>query len=535
MMKKKMGLLWLGFLFVWPIPHIHAVYNLEYLQRQFVEHRFGMFICYNIMSYGAKWGQAGYDISRFNPQKLDCSQWAEAAVSAGMRFGLLTTKHHEGFCLWDSAYTEYDVAGTPYKKDIVQQYVDAFRAKGLRIGLYYSIWDSTHNITKGTIGPKEIAFIKGQIRELLTHYGEVDYFVVDGWFWKMGHHQVPYTEIREFIRELQPNCLITDHTHLQAVYHLDIPYFEGPFGAFPPEDNTMPSALGHCSMKGNGWFWSPKTPDGLHADENAQSIATKLKTLESRYCNFLLNCMPNRDGLLDPLYIDLLAEIGTLWKPDPLRPPLPPQEPHPVYTVPIKKVTASSGIPEALIDACQHGTKYVHWISEKNMPQTITLDLGAVYEGVDALTIVPNHRCKPRPESALTEGNITKLKLFAGTDKAALTLVAEKDYKADARPRHISYQKLPTRYLRIEILATHGPNAFIAELAVGGTKQKPRKHSKDAIPTQANEFVWVYKPTGDCFFGPDTPHLKEGQWYISSVEWPNRGVSVDRLTWEKVP
>jgi hypothetical protein len=77
----------------------------ESLQRAFIEQRFGMFICYNIMSYGTTWGEKGYDISTFNPQSPDCSQWAEAAASAGMKFGLLTTKHHEGFCLWDSRFT----------------------------------------------------------------------------------------------------------------------------------------------------------------------------------------------------------------------------------------------------------------------------------------------------------------------------------------------------------------------------------------------------------------------------------------------
>ncbi len=156
------------------LGNTRAMPQLEDLQRAFVERRFGMFICFNIMSYGAKWGEAGYDISGFNPQNLDCHQWARAAVSAGMTFGLLTTKHHEGFCLWDSAYTDYDIAGTPYKKDIVRQYVDAFRAKGLGIGLYFSIADNTHEITKGNIGPKEMAHIKGQIRELLTDYGEVE-------------------------------------------------------------------------------------------------------------------------------------------------------------------------------------------------------------------------------------------------------------------------------------------------------------------------------------------------------------------------
>ena len=235
------------------------------------------------------------------PQKFDCNQWAAAAKSAGMKFGLLTTKHHEGFCLWDSKYTDYDVASTPYKKDIVRQYVDAFRKNDLKVGLYYSIWDSSNSVDKDSITADKMDFIKGQITELLSNYGKIDYFVIDGWFWRIGHRQVPYNEIRQLIRDLQPNCLITDHTHLQAPYHVDIPYFEGPFGAFPTENNTMASALGHCSVKGNGWFWSSETPHGLRKDESVETIVEKLKSLESRYCTFMLNCMPNRDGLLDTL------------------------------------------------------------------------------------------------------------------------------------------------------------------------------------------------------------------------------------------
>ena len=100
-----------------------------------------------------------------------------------MKFGLLSHKHHEGFCLWDSKFTNYDVASTPYKKDIVQQYVDAFRKKGFKIGLYYSIGDNTHDIMKGVpVDEPKMDFIRGQIRELLTNYGKVDYFVNDSWF-----------------------------------------------------------------------------------------------------------------------------------------------------------------------------------------------------------------------------------------------------------------------------------------------------------------------------------------------------------------
>jgi alpha-L-fucosidase len=308
----------------------------------------------------------------------------------------------------------------------------------------------------------------------------VDYLVLDGWFWRMGHHEVPFTEIREHIRDLQPECLLTDHTHLQAIYHVDIPYFEGPFGAFPPEGNTMPSSLGHCSVKGNGWFWSPETPTGLKQGESAESIVAKLDTLENRYCNFMLNCMPNRDGLLDPLYMDLLAEIGRQWKPDTGRPTLPVQEKSPVYAVPAENATATSGNAADLIDAKQVGSTHFHWSSDSSMPQQIVLDLGAVYDGIDALMIVPNHRCKPTPESALKEGNITKLQVSMSADNIAYELVAAKTYPADAKPRNIRFDATTTRYVKIDILEAYGSSAVVAEIAVGGS---------DAIPTRATTTV----------------------------------------------
>lgn len=446
----------------------------EQRMRDFTELRFGMFICYNIMSYGASWGEANYDISVFDPGQLDCGQWADAAVSAGMKFGLLTTKHHEGFCLWDSEYTEYDVASTSYGNDIVREYVDAFRERGLKIGLYYSIGDNTHGVERDKpVGEKEMEFIKGQIRELLSNYGKVDYFVVDSWYWSVGHHSVPYHEIREMIRELQPECLLTDHTHLQAPFHVDIPYFEGPFGAFPEEDNIMASALGHCSVRGNGWFWSPATPDGLFPGESARSIVDKLESLESRYCNFMLNCMPNREGLLDTLYIDLLAEIGELWEPDAARPPLPPQPRYPVYSIPIEDTEASSGDPFHLIDACQIGTIHRHWHSDPVFPQEIMLDLGRIYDGINVMTIVPNHRCKPAPESALAEGNVTKCRLYAGKDPQELQVVFEGEWPPDALYRTLTFDPAPARYFKLEILEANGPVAIIAELDIGGSERMP--------------------------------------------------------------
>ena len=445
------------------------------LLSDFVDMRHGMFICFNIMSYGAKWGEANYPIASFNPTQLDCEQWAKAAVSAHMTFGLLTTKHHEGFALWDSKQHDYDVANTPYKKDIVRQYVDAFRKHKLKIGLYYSIADMTKEIEKGKITPEKIDFVKQEITELLSNYGKIDYFVVDGWFWQMGHREVPFVEIRDLIRSLQPECLITDHTHLQAPYHLDVPYFEGPFGAFPPENNTMASALGHCPAKGNGWFWSADTPTGMR--DSAESVVDLLRKCEARYCNFMLNCMPNRDGLLDDNYIDLLGKIGTLWQADATRAPLPPQQRNILYEASIEKAEASSGDAANLIAARQYSTEYTTWTSDEKRSQSITLDLGKVYQNINILNFVQAHRCKPAPECALAEGNVTHCKLFVSEDGKSYKEVAEQRAEADAKMRSLIFDEVPVRYLRLDILDFNGSNAIINEVQAGNFQhaliQKP--------------------------------------------------------------
>lgn len=449
--------------------------RVEQLQRDLVDLRYGMFICYNIMSYGAGWGQANYPIDSFNPQQLDCNQWAEAAASAGMKFGLLTTKHHEGFCLWDSEYTEYDVAATPYKKDIVQQYVDAFRKEGLRVGLYYSIWDSTHGVEKGQITPEKIEFAKGQITELLTNYGEIDYFVIDGWWWRMGHNEVPYDEIRNLIRELQPNCLITDHTHLQSVYHLDIPYFEGPYGAYPSEDNAMPSALGECVFPGNGWFWSEKTAATPVNEGRINQVVKKLTECEQRYCLFMLNCMPNRDGLLDSNALELLTEVGKRWQADETRKPLPSQGAQLIFPVAAESATATSGDASLAIDLKQYGAKWKHWVADEGYPQSITLDLGANYSDLEMLVVLPNCISKPGPERSLTEGNVTAYELSLSSDNETYTKVAEGRWEADAKIKKVFFPKTTARYLQFTILDANGKEAIIAQIEAGAFANSPKK------------------------------------------------------------
>ena len=146
----------------------------------------------------------------------------------------------------------------------------------------------------------------------------------DGWSWKMGHKAMPYQEIRELVKSLQPNCLLLDHTHLMSPWDVDVAAIEEPKGAFVPADNTFPATQGQKinASGGNDWFWSPSL-GGLMTVDNI--VNGHLKMLEPRWTNFLLNCPPNRDGLMDAAIVTRLAEVGATWSPNASRAPLPAQ------------------------------------------------------------------------------------------------------------------------------------------------------------------------------------------------------------------
>lgn len=315
----------------------------EELQRDFTDFRFGMFIHFGIRTFtGSPWATPNQDPAEFNPTDLNCNQWAEAVASANMKFAILTTKHHDGFCLWNSSYTTNSVASSPWKDgegDVVREYVDAFRAHDLYPCLYYSIWDNTAGIGNGQITPAEMEVIKSEITELLSNYGEIKMLFIDGWSWKMGHVEVPYNDIRALVKSLQPGCLLVDNTHLQCLYDNDMIHYEA--GAVCPPDNTLPalqSALIYFNS-GNSWFWDSRIPtaDLMSVDE---IVNDNLDYLEPKWCTFILNCPPNDKGLLDSNIVERLKEVGEVWNPDTLRPSLPAQDP--IIEYPVIPVSASA-------------------------------------------------------------------------------------------------------------------------------------------------------------------------------------------------
>jgi alpha-L-fucosidase len=483
MKYKKNQLLFLVFIFivVFPCKLVNAqTKSLQQLQSEFVNMRFGMFIHFNINTYYPGWGNGRVDPKLFNPTALDCRQWAKAARAAGIKFALLTTKHHDGFALWPSKQTPPNGEG-PYtilqssvpNRDVVREYVDAFRAEGILPGLYFSIWD----VASGIGGPynksdsidwvKVKPYVLGQITELLGgKYGEVPIFVMDGYMWKMGHKQAPYQEIRSLIKSLQPNCLIIDHNG-GIPWDVDIVYFEEPLHIVAPDGNVFAATQGQTIS--NDWFWDASSTDSAKL-KSLNDIVNHLNRLEPLYTNFIINCPPNRSGLFDPAIVDRLAQVGKAWKPNLSRAPLPKQAPIVEYPITPISATATSGNPLLAIDGLNDGAQgpryQTLWVSDSIMPQAITLDFGSIYSNVDMLMYLP------RREPGNTKGNITSYRILVSKDGNKYTTVSNGKWAPDQTIKRALFAPQKVRYIRLEAVEAIGGVAVIGELTVGSNKNK---------------------------------------------------------------
>ena len=234
---------------------------------------------------------------------------------------MLTVKHTEGYPLWDSGVTTHDVtAFTHYKGgrgDIVREFVNAFRSRGLKVGFYYCF---PGDFSKGALAagqpdlhglPPEAAgdyagFIKRQMSELLTDYGPIDLLWCD-------QYSNPYTvarwaEVKGHIKSLQPRCLVLGN-NAHSLEESDVYSYEYPWKPLlPPEGNTVASEV--CDYIGGGWFWHPGVgPGQLKLPED---IVSRLKLCNRRRANYLLNVPPDRDGLIPEMCVERLRQVGRL-------------------------------------------------------------------------------------------------------------------------------------------------------------------------------------------------------------------------------
>jgi alpha-L-fucosidase len=451
----------------------HGDIALTDLQRAFVDWRFGMFLHFGILTYTGRWAEAHLDIEQFNPTQLNPGQWADAALSAKMTFGVLTTKHHDGFALWDTKDSSFDVASTPWKNgkgDVVREYVEAFRAKGLGPGLYYSVWDATAGIGNRPIGRSDIDYVKAQLTELLTNYGPIPLLVFDGWSWKMGHRAMPFAEIHDHVKSLQPSCLMVDHTHLRNLWDNDLAMFEEPKGVFSPVENTIPAGQDNKIVSGNDWFWAPSsgTQDPLSLDS---IVSGHLRPLEASYTTFILNCPPNRQGLLGENITRRLAEVGRSWFPNLARAPLPPGPPQNEFPITALRANASSGEAMLAIDGINDAGHYTTWQSSPQLPQSITLDLGETYPDVGILYYVPKYESSSGPTD---EGAITSYAIQVSAEGGKFARVAKGQWAADSTLKVATFAPTRARYVRLEAITAQGGYAAATEISVGARPQRPR-------------------------------------------------------------
>ncbi|MGN6511559.1 MAG: alpha-L-fucosidase, partial [Chitinophaga sp.] len=150
-------------------------------QRAMIERGYGMFIHFGVNTFAdVEWSDGTIPVEKYNPTALDPDQWVRTARDAGFRYVMLITKHHDGFCLWDSKYTTYDVAASPVKTDVVKAVSDACKKYGLQFAIYYSLWDRHEPSYKNKDPQPYIDDMRKQLTELFTSYGPICERWLDG-------------------------------------------------------------------------------------------------------------------------------------------------------------------------------------------------------------------------------------------------------------------------------------------------------------------------------------------------------------------
>jgi alpha-L-fucosidase len=449
--------------------------HLDDLKRSFLQLQFGIWHHFGILTYTGSWAQANLPINDFNPgMTLNPQQWAAAAKSAGAKFGVLTTRHHDGFALWPSKASTFNVGHTTWyaqvggqaapndKGDVVQQFVNGYRAEGLFPAFYYSIWDTTQPVT-GALTPEMIQYITTQLTELLTNYGKIPLIIIDGWSWSMGHHAAEFWYIHNLIKSLQPDILIVDHNGLQSPFDEDLVMYEEPKGVFAPANNTWAAVQGQKinQQGGNDWFWSSSIGGYLSV---SSIVDSHIDLLVPRYANFILNCPPNNMGLLDNAIVTELGQVGAyrLTHPAPAPAPLPsqgPQNSNPYFPV---TATASSGNAAAAIDGINDVGAYSVWQSSGALPQWLQVDLGSV-KATTFLGYLPPYQ----GSGPATTGQITSYEIDVSTDGTTFTKATTGTWAADGKLKSATFGPVQARYVRLLALAVNsdGPSATEVEVA----------------------------------------------------------------------
>ncbi|MDR2536953.1 MAG: alpha-L-fucosidase, partial [Treponema sp.] len=314
----------------------------------FMDARFGMFIHWGLYAIPARgeWVRSSERMphedylryfNEFSAKEYQPREWARLAKKAGMKYAVLTAKHHDGFCLWDTALTDFKATNTPAKRDLVKEYLEAFRAEGLKVGLYFSIIDWRHpdfphygdqqhpmrdNQDYGNENrnfDRYLEFMHGQVRELLTNYGRLDIMWFDFSYGDMAGEKWKATELMRMARSLQPHLIVDNRlegsgensgTILSANPSLFAGDFACPEQMIPPEGirNELgdPVPWEACITLNNHWGYSSTDQHWKPAD----MVIRMLVECVSKNGNLLLNVGPDTKGRIPRASVEILETVG---------------------------------------------------------------------------------------------------------------------------------------------------------------------------------------------------------------------------------
>ncbi len=280
-------------------------------------HKFGMFVHFGIYSLSEYHEQYRWrkNISRaeyakfaeiFNPTEYNPDEWVSLAKNAGMEYICVTTKHHDGFCMWNTAYSDFKITNTPYGKDFLKELSEACRRQGIALSLYYSIPDWNH---KNAYNPKSShqikpdegdepdtekyrEYVKNQLTELLTNYGEI-YTL----FWDIPP-QIEDTSINKLARKLQPNIIINDRG-----------YDSGDFSTperYVPDGQAFERYTEACQAVGRE-SWGYRRKEDYHSIKYIEQSIDKIMVMGGSY---LLNVGPMPSGKIDERSAKIIKTVG---------------------------------------------------------------------------------------------------------------------------------------------------------------------------------------------------------------------------------
>ena len=305
-------------------------------RKEFAESRLGIFIHWGLYSTFAQgeWymNNASVDareyakaMNGFYPHRFDARQWVSAFKAAGAKYICFTTRHHEGFSMWDTRWSDYNIMNTPYGKDIVRQLAEECHRQGIKLHLYYSHIDWTReDYPAGRTGrgtkrldradwPAYYRFMNNQLTELLTNYGEIGAIWFDGW-WDHDVDSVPFNwELEEqykLIHDLQPGCLVGNNHHQTPFEGEDIQIFErdvpgeNKAGLSGQDISALP--LETCQTMNHSWGY--RVTDQEY--KSTRELIQLLVRTSGKGANLLLNVGPQSDGTLPEAALTRLAEMG---------------------------------------------------------------------------------------------------------------------------------------------------------------------------------------------------------------------------------